>query len=98
EKREERYLAAQDIRADLLKVAHHGSASSTTPEFLEKVHPRYGVISVGRYNPFGHPRNEVLQRLGDAHVATYRTDFSGATTFLLDGKEVRETDFRAAAQ
>jgi competence protein ComEC len=44
---------------------------------------------VGAHNSFGHPRREVLERLSDAHVATFRTDMAGATTFLLDGKTVK---------
>lgn len=77
-----------DIRADLLKVAHHGSATSTTPEFLAAVHPRVAVISDGLGNNFGHPRLEVLTRLEQAQVATYRTDTSGAVSFFLDGKDI----------
>ncbi len=72
----------------LLKVGHHGSRTSTNPEFLAAVAPRDAVISVGQNNTFGHPRWEVLERLEAAHVRTYRTDREGAETFLLtpDGK------------
>ena len=72
----------------LLKVGHHGSRTSTNPEFLAAVAPREAVISSGRRNTFGHPRFEVLARLEEAHVKTFRTDREGATTFLLtrDGK------------
>jgi competence protein ComEC len=72
----------------VLKVAHHGSASSTNPVLLAAVHPRYAVISVGYRNVYGHPRREVLERLQDARVATYRTDMDGATSFFLDAKSV----------
>jgi competence protein ComEC len=74
--------------ADFLKVAHHGSNTSSTPEFLAAVRPRFGVISVGARNSFKHPRPEVLQRLAAFHVATYRTDLAGASTFYLDGERV----------
>jgi competence protein ComEC len=67
----------------LLKVGHHGSKTSTNPEFLNAVSPREAVISVGRHNTFGHPRAEVLTRLEEAHVQTFRTDRNGAETFLL---------------
>ncbi len=67
----------------LLKVGHHGSKTSTNPEFLAAVAPREAVISDGRRNTFGHPRAEVLERLEAAHVKTFRTDREGATTFLL---------------
>jgi len=85
----EKLVAAESPRADLLKVAHHGSATSTTPAFLDAVHPKVAVISAGYHNSFGHPRPEVLRRLQDAHVATYRTDMLGVITFLLDGKTVQ---------
>ena len=89
EKRSERQIAEEQPEADLLKVAHHGSATSTIPLLLERVHPRYAVISVGNRNTYGHPRGEVLARLGQAHVMTYRTDLNGAVTFYLDGSTVR---------
>jgi len=88
EKKMERFIATESPHADLLKVAHHGSATSTTPELLAAVQPRFAVISVGTHNWFGHPRAEVLDRLKNAHVVTYRTDLQGAVTFLLDGKTV----------
>lgn len=89
EKKMERYVAGESPLADVLKVAHHGSATSTTPELLSAVRPRYAVISVGYRNPFGHPRQPVLERLQQNHVQTYRTDLLGMVTFLLDGKNVR---------
>ncbi len=67
----------------LLKVGHHGSKTSTTPDFLAAVAPREAVVSVGRRNTFGHPRFEVLERLEAASVQTYRTDRAGVETFLL---------------
>lgn len=88
ERQTEKQIAAEQPHADLLKVGHHGSATSTIPELLEAVHPRYAVISVGVRNVYGHPRKEVLDRLHEAGVATYRTDLDGAVTFLLDGQTV----------
>ena len=88
EKKMERYIASELPAVDLLKVAHHGGATSTTPELLTATHPRFAAISVGSTNIYGHPRAEVLHRLEEAHVKTYRTDFFGAITFLLDGKSV----------
>ena len=72
----------------LLKIGHHGSKTSTNPDFLAAVSPQDAVISVGRHNTFGHPRAEVLGRLESAHVKTFRTDRVGAETFLLtaDGR------------
>jgi competence protein ComEC len=89
EKRMERFVAGESPAADLLKVAHHGSATSTTEDLLRAVHPRYAVISAGYHNSYGHPRLEVLERLQAAHVRTYRTDMLGGVTFLLDGKTVQ---------
>ncbi len=88
EKKTEKQVAQENPQADLLKVAHHGSATSTIPELLAAVHPKYAVISVGTHNVYGHPRREVLDRLAGAHVLTYRTDTDGAVTFYLDGKTV----------
>jgi competence protein ComEC len=75
-------------QATLLKVAHHGSKTSTTPAFLHAVAPKDAVISVGRGNTFGHPRDEVLERLEKAGSQTYRTDRAGAESFWLapDGR------------
>ena len=67
----------------LLKVGHHGSRTSTTPEFLALVAPQDAVISVGLHNTFGHPSPEVIQRLHDAQALVFRTDQFGITTFLL---------------
>jgi competence protein ComEC len=91
EKQVERRMAELDVRSDVLKVAHHGSATSTTPELLAAERPRYAVISSGLYNQFGHPRAEVMSRLATAHVITFRTDTEGAVTFYLDGRTVRAT-------
>jgi competence protein ComEC len=84
----ERRVVEEHPEAMLLKVAHHGSASGTSADLLRTVHPRYGVISVGARNVYGHPRPEVLQRLQQAGVKTYRTDEDGAVSFYLDGKSV----------
>jgi competence protein ComEC len=67
----------------LLKVGHHGSKTSTADAFLAAVAPRDAVISVGTHNTFGHPRWEVLNRLEQARVRTWRTDREGAETFLI---------------
>ena len=81
-------MLGEDLRADLLKVGHHGSSTSTIPPFLAAVHPQYAIISVGHRNPYGHPRIEVLDHLQQDHVRTFRTDALGATTFYLDGESV----------
>ena len=85
---EERMLKRGGLHADFLKVGHHGSRTSTIPEFLGAVSPEWAAISVGHRNFYGHPRHEVLQELQAAHVRTYRTDMEGLSTFYLDGKRV----------
>jgi competence protein ComEC len=74
--------------ADLLKVGHHGSATSTTPEILQAVTPAFAIISVGYRNSFGLPKPSVLQRLQTSGVRVYRTDLNGAVTFYLDGHNI----------
>ncbi len=88
ERKSEQRFTEEQPDADLLKVAHHGSTTSTIPQLLAAVHPRFALISVGARNTYGHPRREVLARLAEAHVLTYRTDLDGAVTFYLDGKTV----------
>jgi competence protein ComEC len=88
ERSTERRIVEQHPEAALLKVAHHGSASATSSELLATVRPQYAVISAGTRNVYGHPRREVLERLQEAGVKTYRTDLTGAVSFYLDGKSV----------
>jgi len=88
EKPTEKLVSTEDPRADVLKVAHHGSASSTNVDLLEAVQPRFAVISVGAHNVYHQPRFEVLERLQGAGVKTYRTDANGLTSFYLDGQTV----------
>jgi competence protein ComEC len=88
ERNMEQYVATESPQADVLKVPHHGSATSTSSALLAAVRPQFAVISAGYQNPFGHPRKVVLDRLQIYRVKTYRTDLQGAITFLLDGKHV----------
>jgi competence protein ComEC len=88
ERKMEYQVAKRASHNDLLKVAHHGSATSSTPELLTAVRPQYAVISVGYRSIFGHPKPEVLARLNAANVNTFHTDLEGAVTFYLDGKTV----------
>jgi competence protein ComEC len=93
EKDSEMEIAGAAMRANLLKVAHHGSATSTTPELLKAVQPEFAAISVGDQNFYGHPKPQILQRLTAAHARTLRTDWYGALTFYLDGKQVTVKTF-----
>ena len=66
-----------NLKADVIKVGHHGSYSSSWYQFLRAVQPTYGVISCGRNNEYGHPHESVLSRYRDADVKLYRTDMQG---------------------
>lgn len=79
--------AGRDLSADVLKVGHHGSSTSTSQEFLDAVKPRYAAISVG-YDTNKLPKLAVLQRLTDAGVTFFRTDVSGTLIFMTDGKNI----------
>ena len=78
-------LADRVGAADLLKVAHHGSRSSTTARFLQAASPRIAVISCGRRNLFGHPHREVLDALRQRRIQVLRTDRDGSIDFEVDG-------------
>ncbi len=93
---ERRIASLHHPKADLLKVGHHGSNTSTTPEILQSVKPSFAVISVGFRTSFGLPKADVLQRLQNSGVHVYRTDLNGAVTFYLDGRSI--TPWLAALQ
>ncbi len=80
-----------NLKSTVLKVAHHGSDTSTTPEFLAVANPQLAVISVGADNDYGHPSDEVLkrleERLGSENI--YRTDEDGTIEFITDGERLR---------
>jgi competence protein ComEC len=78
EKEAEFTLADRDLRSDVLKVAHHGSRSSTSNTLLEQVAPRLAVISCGKHNLFGHPHAEVIDALDSRGIRTWRTDRHGS--------------------
>lgn len=78
----------EDIKADVLKVGHHGSSSSTSPTFLKKVSPKYAVISVGKDNSYGHPDSTILTRLKTYGAEVYRTDECGTVIFTSNGKDI----------
>ena len=77
-----------DISADVYKVAHHGSRSASTQEFLNAVHPKYAVISCGEGNSYGHPHAEVLIRLRSMGVEVFRTDEQGSIIASSDGENI----------
>lgn len=76
------------LKADILKIAHHGSKTSSSEEWLDKVHPQFAVVSVGKYNSFHHPSKEILERIRKRGISVLRTDQDGAVTFVTDGKRL----------
>ena len=88
-------LAANEIRAtDVLKVAHHGSRTSSTDDFLDAARPAFALISAGLDNSYGHPNRDVLDRLADHHTEVFRTDRQGLITVLTDGRHLSVEPFR----
>jgi len=77
-----------DVSADVLKVGHHGSSSSTDQTFLNKVHPKYAVISVGASNDYGHPAQTTLDKLTAIGATVYRTDKDGTVVFTSNGTNI----------
>lgn len=80
--------AGYDLKADVLKVGHHGSAYSTSLPFLNAVNPRYAVISVGKNNDYGHPAKVTLNKLKAHHIIVYRTDQNGTIVATSDGNKI----------
>ncbi len=78
---------SETLTSSVLKVAHHGSGTSSTKEFLDEVSPQAAVISVGANNSFGHPHPEVLERLGK--IRTFRLDKDGSVRFVVEGPKLK---------
>lgn len=85
-----------DVRADLLKVPHHGSRTSSTKPFLEAVSPRYAVISVGERSRFGHPHKTVVNRYRELGVKLFQTGRDGMVTINTDGLSLDIRTYRGA--
>lgn len=77
-----------DLSADVLKIAHHGSKSSTSQQFLNRVSPKYAIISVGKDNNYGHPTQNIINRLISNNIDIYRTDELGTIILTSDGKNI----------
>ena len=76
-----------DLSADVLKVAHHGSNTSSSEEFLDRVSPDVAIIMVGEGNSYGHPHSEILNRLNARNIKIYRTDTDGTILITSDGNK-----------
>lgn len=89
ERGEKRLLdSAAYLKSDLLKVGHHGSATSTSVPFLDQVSPRYAVISCGWKNRMGHPAPDVVERMRSRGISIFRTDCDGAVIATSDGESL----------
>ena len=88
---EEIIEAGFEIESEILKAAHHGSDTSNTETFLEKVNPQYIAISVGKDNSYGHPSKSVIERIEKLGITTYRTDNNGTIIFTTDGSNINVT-------
>jgi len=96
----EREMLAEDEirRTDVLKVAHHGSRTSTNEDFVSAVAPVFAVISVGLDNSYGLPNRDVIERLRQHHAVVYRTDQDGLITVLSDGYRLHVETTSPAAE
>ena len=85
---EQQILKAEkaEIRADILKVAHHGSKTSSIPEFIKAVRPKIALIGVGKNNTFGHPNQQTIKNLENIKCRIYRTDLQGEIIIKIDQK------------
>ncbi len=77
-----------NLKSDVLKVGHHGSTTSTTESFLNKVDPKYAVISCGIQNTYGHPSDDILSKLSAKKVDVFRTDLDGTIVATSDGQTI----------
>lgn len=80
----ENIVLNEDIRSDILKVGHHGSKTSTSNKFLNKVNPKLAIISVGKNNKFDHPNSEVIKKLQEKSIDIYRTDENGRIKVVIN--------------
>lgn len=80
------YKNTNELQANILKIAHHGSKTSTTQEFLNLVKPQIALIGVGKNNSFGHPNKVTLDKLNNLGTKIFRTDLSGEITITVTKK------------
>jgi len=88
ESESEMLYSNEELSADVLKVSHHGSSTSTSEEFLKAVNPTYAVISCGKDNSYGHPHWEVMELLEKEKIQIFRTDEQGSIVAISDGEEI----------
>ena len=79
---------SNNLKADVIKFGHHGSSTSSSEAFIEAISPKYGIISCGVDNSYGHPHREVLEVINKMNIKTYRTDKQGEITITSDGSNI----------
>lgn len=84
----EKMIINKDLKSDVLKVGHHGSQYSSSAKFIKEVSPKYSIISVGKNNDYGHPKDVVLNKLNRISSTIYRTDRDGTILLKSDGKGI----------
>ena len=84
----EKTILDKDIKANILKVGHHGSDTSSSIDFIDKVNPAYAIISVGKNNSYNHPKDTIIKRLQDKKINILRTDLSGTIVITSDGQKI----------
>ena len=94
EKDIEKELLNKDISANILKVAHHGSSTSSSKSFIKKVSPEYAIISVGKNNSYNHPNKSTLDTLNEYNIKTLRTDELGTIILSSDGEKINYYNIR----
>ncbi|MGN0537343.1 MAG: ComEC/Rec2 family competence protein [Acutalibacteraceae bacterium] len=77
-----------DVSADVIKVGHHGSDTSSSQNFVERVSPKYAIMEVGAGNSYGHPKSEIVERWENKGATVYRTDLNGNIIITSDGKNI----------
>lgn len=88
EAEEDMEASGYELKSDVLKVSHHGSSTSSTQEFIERVNPAYAVISCGKNNDYGHPNKETLERLENQGTEVFRTDQLGTIVAVSNGENI----------
>ena len=77
-----------DIASDVLKLGHHGSSTSSSKAFLDKVAPKIAIVSCGKNNDYGHPHKETMDEMKKRNIQVYRTDVDGSIVLISDGKKI----------
>lgn len=86
------------LKADVLKLSHHGSSTSSSREFIQRVNPKYAIVSSGKNNDYGHPHKEVLELMKEKNIQVFRTDQLGTIVAVSDGTEITFPGIKGGAE